>query len=332
MKNFKIGIDNYCLYPTGWTPLQILKWAACHSADGVAFSGLEQKMLEPLDEKTLNALRSYADDHSLYIEWGGGQHIPMDMTSWEKKDISHVNRRAASMAKILGTHIIRSCSGGLMRWDPSSPPTTKFLDEMAAFLKSQKQMLIDHQVILAIETHFEFTTFELVRLFDMCETEPGQYLGICLDTMNLLTMLEHPVAATRRILPWVVSTHIKDGGILSSPEGLTTFPTSIGTGIVDLKKIIGILSSQDHNIHLTIEDHGGSFILPVNDPSFLEQFPDLTPGEYSSLLALAEMTRYKSEAKICAPIQRDAWPGVWEDRITTDIINLKRIVTEISPT
>jgi hypothetical protein len=47
---------------------------------------------------------------------------------------------------------------------------------------------------------------------------------------------------------------------------------------------------------------------------------------------LAEMTRYKSEAKICAPIQRDAWPGVWEDRITTDIINLKRIVTEISPT
>ena len=48
----------------------------------------------------------------------------------------------------------------------------------------------------------------------MCEAEPGGWLGICLDTMNLLTMIEDPVMATRRLLPWVVSTHIKDGGVL----------------------------------------------------------------------------------------------------------------------
>ena len=31
----------------------------------------------------------------------------------------------------------------------------------------------------------------------MCDAPPGGWLGICLDTMNLLTMLEEPVAATR---------------------------------------------------------------------------------------------------------------------------------------
>ena len=85
---------------------------------------------------------------------------------------------------------------------------------MAAALREQKPMLRDFGVILAIETHFEFTSFELLRLFEMCGAVPGEYLGICLDTMNLLTMLEDPVLAARRLLPWVVTTHIKDGGLM----------------------------------------------------------------------------------------------------------------------
>ena len=47
----------------------------------------------------------------------------------------------------------------------------------------------DHGVTLAIETHFEFTSFELVRLMERCDAEPGDYLGVCLDTMNLLTAI-----------------------------------------------------------------------------------------------------------------------------------------------
>ena len=151
---------------------------------------------------------------------------PEDLTSFAKKEIFLSNRKAIAEADALGVKIIRSCSGGLMRWNQNAPETEVFLKEAAIELKKQAQMFRDNGVILAIETHFEFTTFELLRLFEMCEADPDDYLGICLDTMNLLTMLEDPVAATERILPWIVSTHIKDGGIFSGEDGIDYFPVT----------------------------------------------------------------------------------------------------------
>lgn len=43
-----------------------------------------------------------------------------------------------------------------MRWQPASPMTETLLQESAQALLPQKQMLLDHNVILAIETHFEW--------------------------------------------------------------------------------------------------------------------------------------------------------------------------------
>jgi 3-oxoisoapionate decarboxylase len=111
-------------------------------------------------------------------------------------------------------------------------------------------MFRDYGVILAIETHFEFTTFELLRLFEMCDVEPGDWLGICLDTMNLLTMIEDPLSATDRVLPWIVSTHIKDGGIIAADNGITTFPAAFGTGIIDFESLVGKLETAEREIFI----------------------------------------------------------------------------------
>lgn len=67
----------------------------------------------------------------MYLEWGGGQHIPFDTATWKKKDVFEINRRAAEEANVLDTQIIRSCSGGLMRWQPDSPMTETLLRETA---------------------------------------------------------------------------------------------------------------------------------------------------------------------------------------------------------
>ena len=64
-----------------------------------------------------------------------------------------------------------------MRWTTDAPSTETLLAETAAALAAQQSMLRDHGVVLAIETHFEFTSFELVRLFERCEAEPGDWLG-----------------------------------------------------------------------------------------------------------------------------------------------------------
>ena len=324
----RVGIDNYGLHPLGLSPLENLQWAKEHNADGVAFSGLNENDRELIIPDYLRDIRQFASENDLYLEWGGAQHIPRDMGSWATKDIFEVNRRAASEAEALGTRIVRSCSGGLMRWKPDSPATNILLQEMAIALKAQRQMLMDHNVILAIETHFEFTTHELKRLFEVCEAEPGEYLGICLDTMNLLTMLEDPVTATERVLPYVVSTHIKDGGILLNDNGMVSFPTGIGRGVIDIRKIINKLETLPWDTDLSVEDHGGDFPLPIFDPIFLSEFPDLTIHEMTELLQLTRQTQRKQEAGECIIIDREDWVHVCESRVAQDVAALKKIMDE----
>ncbi len=323
MKRFRIGIDNYPLFPLELGPLDTLQWARAHGAEGVAFSGLTGDQQKALDPAALADLRSFASEHGLYLEWGGAQHIPREMTSWGRKDVEAINRRAAGEAASLGVRIVRSCSGGLMRWHDEAPPTETLLRETAEALRAQRSMLLDHDVVLAIETHFEFTSHELLRLMEWCEAEPGGWLGICLDTMNLLTMLEDPVRATRRLLPWVVSTHIKDGGVVLDETGLTTFPAALGEGTVVLGEILAALETLDRDVHLSVEDHGGSFHLPIYDAAFLARFPDLTAME---LARLAEASCRTAAKPACRPLPRPDWPAACEARTAGDIAALRALV------
>jgi sugar phosphate isomerase/epimerase len=329
MKKLRVGIDNYCLFQKGLMPAEVVKWAYENGAEGVAFSGYDAESREHFTSAYLRDVKDLANDLGLYLEWGNGQHVPMDLETFKPKEIYLSNRRAVGEACGLGAGIIRSCSGGLMRWKKDSPSTQHLLKEAAKELKKQASLFRDNGVILAIETHFEFTTFELLRLFEMCEVEPGDYLGICLDTMNLLTMLEEPVAAAERILPWVVTTHFKDGGILSDESGLTTFPAQGGKGVIDLEKIAQLLFSTGREINLSIEDHGGSFHLPVNEKWFIERFPDLPVLEYDSLLELSEKTTEKIKESGLKITERNDWTVICEERTREDIGYIKNLRDKI---
>ena len=328
MSTGRVGIDNYGLLPLSLSPLDTLRWAVAHGAGGVAFSGLPPAQRDALDAAALQDLAQYAQVHGLYVEWGGAGHIPREMTTWGRKDLLAANRRAAEEAAALGARVVRSCSGGLMRWSSAAPPTETLLEETAEALLPQRTMLRDQGVVLAIETHFEFTSFEIVRLLERCEAAPGDWLGVCLDTMNLLTMIEDPVAATRRLLPWVVSTHVKDGGARVDDQGLTTFAVPIGDGAIDLSGVLAILDSLDTLVHLSIEDHGGSFLVPIYDALFLSRFPDLTAGELARVVEIAQMS---AALPACRPLERGDWPRVCEERMARDIVRLRAIALPVQP-
>jgi sugar phosphate isomerase/epimerase len=323
---FRVGVDSYSLRPLNLNPFGLLDWVKKNGGAGVQFSEVNLPPGRRLDKTYLQDLAHYARDQRLYLEWGGGQHIPFDLRTGQPVDIFKVNRRAAEQAQTLGLSAVRSCSGGLMRWTDDSPPTGVLLQAMTQSLRAQRPMLGDLGVILAIETHFEFTTFELLRLFASCGVRPGEYLGVCLDTMNLLTMLEDPLLATKRILPWVVMTHIKDGGLLLSENGLISFPVEAGKGIVDFEEIIRILANLDRRLPLSLEDHGGEFLIPIFNPSFLLRFPDLNVVELCRLLSLALESRRLFERGDLAIVERSRWPEVCEGRVRNGIQNIKRIV------
>jgi hypothetical protein len=136
------------------------------------------------------------------------------------------------------------------------------------------------------------------------------------------------VMATERVLPWVVSTHLKDGGLKVAGCGFTSFTAPFGEGVIDFDQIFTLLSGARmgplHDIHLNIEDHGGDFDIPVFDPEFRKEFPDLTDEEMEKLIILSEKTRVKMEAGTLAVLDRKDWAGVCENRMAGDIAALKR--------
>jgi 3-oxoisoapionate decarboxylase len=326
VKPVRVGIDSYSLKFLGLSPFELLDWALINGADGVQFS---EPPAESEDPGFLRELGQYARQNGLYLEWGGGRHIPLDPAAGTPLDIVPGNRRAAEQAALLGVDTVRSCSGGLMRWNAAGPKTNTLMAETARALAGQKSIFLDHGVTLAVETHFEFTTFELLRIFETAGAEPGRGLGICLDTMNLLTLLEDPLSAARRILPFVVTTHFKDGGLMLGDEGFVSFTAEIGRGVVDFPGIIEALSSRPAEIRLSIEDHGGDFSIPIFNPAFLREFPDLSVAELGLLLRLARETRVRMKEGRLSILDRPKWPAVGEERVKRDLRALRALLPEV---
>lgn len=329
MPSFKVGIDSYALNPLRLDPFAVLEWVSEQGGEGVQFSEVHLPPARKANDAFLQELAAFADARAMYVEWGGGQHVPFDTSTWRPKDLLPGNRLAAEQAHALGTSVVRSCSGGFFRWHDDALPTEELLTAMAAALGPQRQMFEDLGVTLAIELHFEFTTFELLHLFEMCGAEPGGWLGVCLDTFNMLPMLEDPVAGTERILPWVVATHVKDGGMALAGRGLLSFPTTVGEGVIDLPAILRQLATLGRPINLSLEDHGGSFKTPFYDEGFLARFPDATPDELRQLVDAAQVGYRRMLAGELAVTRREEWPKLCQDRTRAGLKNLKRLVKEI---
>lgn len=328
MNMFRVGIDSCCLNPLELPPDAILEWVSERGGDGVQFSELHAPRKRAADTGFLREIADTAHAKGLYLEWGGGEHVPFDTTTWREKDLLECNRRAAEAASVLGARTVRACSSGFFRWHIEAPDTEALLRRVAATLRPQRPIFEDLGVRLAIELHFEFTTFELLRLFEMCDAEPGGWLGVCLDTFNMLPMLEDPVAGTERVLSWIVATHIKDGAVTLGANGLVTFPTELGGGQVNIAAILDLLDNAVMPINLSIEDHGGVFTTRIYDSEFLTRFPDLTVSELGRLMRLAYHGGGLMSEGVVGPTERTDWPEMCEQRTESGLRYLKKLVAE----
>jgi hypothetical protein len=104
---------------------------------------------------------------------------------------------------------------------------------------------------------------------------------------------------------------------------LTTFTAPVGEGSIDLREIVAMLDCQEDELHLSIEDHGGFFGVPIFDPSFLSRFPDLTVDELVRVLQIVDRT---SASPACRPLDRERWPEVCEERLARDIRTLRALM------
>jgi sugar phosphate isomerase/epimerase len=310
----RIGFDQYTIEHRELSPEDTLAFARERNLEGVQF--LDPSAIDrALNHERLGAFRKKADALGLYVEVGIPSPNPVRRARSEGRPVDrtehvrHLLRRIEAVAA-LGCGHARAYIGDRhdrfrtdTRWDVQLVETREVLKLMAPALRALG-------IRIAIETHADVTVTELLRLIDELGTDVA---GVTLDTGNLLMRLDDPMRAVERLAPLVLSTHVKDAVLALTPRGLCWQARPVGSGILPMTDIIATLHSAKPELALSIELHPRTYDLPVNDPSWLAFFPELTADSLATVRRIAEeCERRYAEGILPRPSDVESIP--WSER------------------
>jgi len=95
------------------------------------------------------------------------------------------------------------------------------------------------------------------------------------------------VESCRTLLPWICSSHLKDGALCFDRDGgARWYGVLLGDGSCRVRETVAMLRGHHPGIQLNVEDLWDTFSVPLGRPDFL-------PGRYrASRNGLAEVVRW----------------------------------------
>jgi sugar phosphate isomerase/epimerase len=134
-----------------------------------------------------------------------------------------------------------------------------------------------HGVRLAVENHKDWRADELIALLKRLDND---HVGVCLDTGNSIALLEDPMEVVEALAPRTFTTHLKDMGLEEYRDGFLLAEVPLGTGVLDLPRIVGTLRAAAPDLHFNIEMITRDPLrVPCLTGRYWETFPDL-PGRH----------------------------------------------------
>lgn len=240
-----------------------------------------------LDLGAVRAARALADDLGLRLGLGVGRIHPYhiereaDVLALGDGDFRAGLTRLVAAGRAAGCHDLWFSVGTLADRFDRTVPWSDQLAAVAAFLISFAPVLRDAGCRLCLKTHEEITTFEVARLV---ETVGPDVLGVSLDPVNVLARIEEPVAAARRVAPYVRHVHLDDAIVRFTATGIERKLYPVGQGVVDWPAILALLPPD---AAFWIELHRGQFTMSLFEPGWLAAQPDLTLAELAAVMQFA---------------------------------------------
>lgn len=310
----EIGIDHYTIAHRGLTAEQTLELARERGLAGVQFldaTAIDQAM----QPDRLDVFRRKAEGLGLYLEVGIPSPNPLRRGRAEGRSIApedHARDLLPHLRAVaaLGCRHARAFVGDRHDRFRSDPSWRDQTDATLAVLRRLRPALRDMGLRIALENHADLTVSELLALV---EAAGHDVTGVTLDTGNLTMRLDDPLPAAERLAPLTLATHIKDSVLAFTPRGLCWQARPVGSGIVPIADILGLLLKANPAINLCIELHPRTYDLPIFRPAWLACFPDLTPAGLAAIVALAVQCEREFEAgTLPHPTEVEAQP--WDQR------------------
>lgn len=132
-----------------------------------------------------------------------------------------------------------------------------------------------HGVRLAVENHKDWRADELLAVLKKVGDDR---VGICLDTGNSMALLEDPMEVVEALAPRSITTHFKDMAVEESPDGFLLSEVPLGTGVLDLPRVVRAVRAACQAIRLNLEMITRDPLkVPCLTDRYWSTFPDL-PG------------------------------------------------------
>jgi sugar phosphate isomerase/epimerase len=219
-------------------------------------------------------------------------------------------RELVTVARALGSPVVRTFFGGPKDRFIRSPSLAERRKAAVAVLRDVKSAAEDHGVTIAMENHLAETSTELL---EMVEGADSPFVAVCFDTANSLLMLEDPLDACRNLLPFIRTTHLKDGVLcLDGKEGARYVGAVPGQGSCRIREILLTLSRAHPDLPLNVEDHWETFRVPLLDEDFISKLPHLSAESLPCVFRwIIDGERALKEGRVPSPSQLEG-EGRWE--------------------
>jgi len=258
-----------------------------------------QYITKNLDPGRLQAARQYADQLGLYLEFGLGRVNPYNTS--ESPDVWLLGggnyllalEKLIAAAADVGCHELIGVTAGWkynhtgyyhfdrfrtdVSWEDQLLATQNFMRILAPVLRHYGSRV-------NIETHEEITSYEILRII---EAVGEDVVGVALDTGNILSRGEDPIAAAKRVARHCHQTHAKDAILFFSEKGIVRQVKPCGKGVVNWREVLPILFQYNPDLTLNLEDHKGYMEIDLFSEEWRSFHPDLNLAEMGELIRLA---------------------------------------------
>jgi len=237
------------------------------------------------------AVRARAEKLGMYVE----AMVPLpqngDTTAFEESlKNAHTAGATALRAACLGTRRYESFKT-IDAWQ-------KHVAESHQSLKAALPLLEKYKIPLGLENHKDWTIAEFL---DLLHHHSSEYLGVCLDFGNNISVLDLPMDTIQALAPFTVSTHLKDVTSDTYAAGILLSEVILGKGYINLPQAVNLIRQARPQTRMTLEMLTREpRQIPLLTDSYWATFPDKTA------LDLARALRFVNEHKSAEPLPRIA--------------------------
>ncbi|MGA0559952.1 sugar phosphate isomerase/epimerase family protein [Larkinella sp. VNQ87] len=225
-------------YPGFTNAIELIKHCREIGAGGV------QTVVKDWSADFARKVRDEREKAGLYLEGSIGLPKKDEQVAAFEQEVIH--------AKEAGAQVLRTvCSSGRRYESYHSRDEWQALRKNAVTsLQLAEPVLRKHKVKLAVENHKDWRAPELVELIKPLQSE---WLGVTLDFGNSIALLENPMEVVETLAPYVFTTHVKDMGVQEYPDGFLLSEVPLGSGILELPKIIAICKKHNPAVTFNLE-------------------------------------------------------------------------------